>query len=177
MSQGAWVIKSQTEPRMLMFTGSFVRMYSFLTTQNSIPPCTGVTLSCLQPFTQLTDSSAHKLILRLIWRPWYIWQLGCVTKSSKSVLFFFLLLLAQMHLPIWFHMNSSLSYSIPLFLFPLQSFATVLVSISLCPVGDSGIRGIPEGDFPCFILSVWSLKTCLLPKTKVQVTGYHVTLY
>lgn len=46
---------------------------------------------------------------------------------------------------------------------------SVLVSISSCPLGDSGIRGIPEGDFPCFILSVWPLKTCLVPKTKVQV--------
>lgn len=48
-------------------------------------------------------------------------------------------LLNPQNLSYFFPDSFSLSSSIPLFLLPLQPFSV------------AGVRGIPEGDFPCFL--------------------------
>lgn len=122
---------------MFMFTDSGVRMYFCLTRYCSDPsppkemilpsfPSTGVTLSCFQPFTlHLTDSSLHRLVLRLVLRPDNI-DSWAELLNPQNLSYFFLLLPFYIHLPLRLPPGSSLSSSISLFLLSVQSFSFAL---------------------------------------------------
>ena len=128
-----------------------------------------VTLCCSQPASSPPDRApSPQTVLRSVLRPDNIDSWAWVTKSSKSVLF----LPESSSLYTSPYTVSSrqlcLSSSISLFSLSLQSLIFAPPPFTSCLLRGSGIRGIPEGDFPCFRLSVWPLKNCLLPKTVVQ---------
>lgn len=142
----------EAEPVMFMFTDSSIRIYSSITMNVSpskeiigytaeFPPALIVTLSCSLPYTlHLTDSSLHSVMLRLALRPDNI-DSWAELQNPRNLSYFFPILI---HFPVRFSQGSSLS-SIPLFLL-------FLLPPSACPLRGSGIRGIPEGDFPCFLV-------------------------
>lgn len=122
-------------------------------------PSTGVTLSCFQPFTlHLTDSSLHRLVLRFVLRPDNI-DSWAELLNPQNLSYFSCFFLPTVYTSPCTVSARQLSF----FLNP--TVFTLLTIIQFCspplssPLRGSGIRGIPEGDFPCFRLSVWPLKT------------------
>lgn len=164
-----------------MFTDGCVRIDPRLTTQrfnhiqrNDTPELsfTGGTVNCLPPFYfQLTGSSG-----------WFGDMIILTARFSfpnppKSVLFFFPCLFSPIYISLYSFLWAAL-FLPQSHCFYSPYYHSVLLSPSSSPLRGSGIRGIPEGDFPCFRLSVWPLKTVYCQRLQCKVFRLtHVTQY
>lgn len=91
---------------------------------------------------------------------------GLELLNPRNLSYFFLSLPPNIYISLYSFLRAALSLFLILTVFILLTITHP--PPSSCLLRASCIRGIPEGDFPCFRLSVWPLKNCLLPKTVVQ---------